>query len=370
MPIVQVNDTTSVNVAATTIVSAKVAVTTPSVNVVATLPVSAKVAVNTPALVLQLSGMANQGPPGATGATGPQGPPGGNPTVADSITGTGASGSPLKLVNDSATPGNSMLYGTNGSGVLGWYAQAGSTGADSITGTTTLTLVNDSATPGNLMVYSTDGSGVRGWHAISGLAIAYSQLTSIPAYVPTTAGSANQLWQGNSVGWTTLAGQDSITGNGVGSPFQLVNDSATPGNSKLYGTNGSGVLGWYAQPTVGTLTTSDSITGGGAMSGNLTITLVGDVVSPGNNYLYGTNGSGTRGWYGVSSLSIGYSQLTSIPAYVPTTAGSANQVWQGNSVGWTTLSGTNSITGNGIGSPFQLSGDSCVPRQHHALRDQ
>lgn len=43
--------------------------------------------------------------------------------VADSIQGSGSTGSPLQLVGDSASPGNSMLYGTNGSGAKGWYAQ-------------------------------------------------------------------------------------------------------------------------------------------------------------------------------------------------------------------------------------------------------
>lgn len=41
--------------------------------------------------------------------------------VADSIQGDGSTGSPLQLVGDSATPGNSKYYGTNGSGTRGWY---------------------------------------------------------------------------------------------------------------------------------------------------------------------------------------------------------------------------------------------------------
>ena len=49
----------------------------------------------------------------------------GTVTVADSITGTGAAGSPLQLSGDSASPGNNQVYGTNGSGVKGWYAAGG-----------------------------------------------------------------------------------------------------------------------------------------------------------------------------------------------------------------------------------------------------
>lgn len=46
----------------------------------------------------------------------------GTVNVADSITGDGSSGSPLQLVGDSASPGNSFYYGTNGSGVKSYYA--------------------------------------------------------------------------------------------------------------------------------------------------------------------------------------------------------------------------------------------------------
>jgi hypothetical protein len=42
-------------------------------------------------------------------------------TTADSVQGDGSSGSPIKLVGDSASPGASMYYGTNGSSAKGWY---------------------------------------------------------------------------------------------------------------------------------------------------------------------------------------------------------------------------------------------------------
>ena len=38
-----------------------------------------------------------------------------------SITGNGLSATPFKLLNDSAAPGNSFYYGTNASGIKGWY---------------------------------------------------------------------------------------------------------------------------------------------------------------------------------------------------------------------------------------------------------
>lgn len=48
----------------------------------------------------------------------------GTVTVANSVTGNGSSTTPLQLVGDSASPGNNMVYGTNGSGVKSWYAAA------------------------------------------------------------------------------------------------------------------------------------------------------------------------------------------------------------------------------------------------------
>lgn len=160
--------------------------------------------------------------------------------TADSVTGDGTVGTPVELVNDNATPGNSMLYGTDGSGVKGWYTQPTGGGGtvdvqDSISGDgslgTPLQLVNDSASPGNSKLYGTNGSGTKGW---------YTQ----PA-----------------AGLTSVSVTDSITGDGAGTPLQLSGDSATPGNNQLYGTNGSGVKGWYTQPTglVSPLTTKGDI---------------------------------------------------------------------------------------------------------------
>lgn len=66
-------------------------------------------------------------------------------TVTDSISGAGTVASPLELSGDSAAPGNSFYYGTNSSGVKGWYASpAVPTGANP-TGAGGLTAVAGSA---------------------------------------------------------------------------------------------------------------------------------------------------------------------------------------------------------------------------------
>lgn len=49
-----------------------------------------------------------------------------------------------------------------------------------------------------------------------------------------------------------VATTNSLTGGGdlsANRTLQLVNDSSSPGNTKLYGTNGAGVRGWYDQPS-------------------------------------------------------------------------------------------------------------------------
>ena len=282
---------------------------------IVTPPATVAVQVQTPAVVLQLTG-------GMLG--------GGSSTGADSIAGT----TTLTLVNDSASPGNSMLYGTNGSGVLGWYAQptggSSSTGADSITGTTTLTLVNDVVTPTNGQFYGYSG-GARGW------------------FTPAGGGDVMHTRQ--------ILTQYSLTGGGdlsADRTLNLVNDVSAPGNNYYYGTNSSGVRNWLATSSLsiawgqltgvpgtfspsGNLNTQYSITGGAALSTSPTINLVGDVASPGNNYLYGTNGSGTRGWYAESTLSIAWSQLTGIPTNTTAQAGivgtapnDINKFWRGD----------------------------------------
>ncbi len=45
-----------------------------------------------------------------------------------------------------------------------------------------------------------------------------------------------------------------------------------------------------------TFTAANSLEGGGDLTGNRTLQLVGDTNAPGNNKVYGTNGGGARGW--------------------------------------------------------------------------
>lgn len=63
--------------------------------------------------------------------------------------------------------------------------------------------------------------------------------------------------------------------------------------------------------------TQHSLTGGGDLSADRTLSLVGDVASPPANQYYGTNSAGTRGWYAIpTGGSVAYGDISGIPAAI------------------------------------------------------
>lgn len=58
-----------------------------------------------------------------------------NITTSKSVTGNGTSGNPIQLVNDETTPAANKFYGTNLSGVRGWFTNASGGGGQTLTGT-------------------------------------------------------------------------------------------------------------------------------------------------------------------------------------------------------------------------------------------
>ena len=63
-----------------------------------------------------------------------------------------------------------------------------------------------------------------------------------------------------------------------------------------YATPAQGAKADTAVQPARAINTQHSLTGGGDLSADRTLALVGDTASPGNNKVYGTDGSGTRGW--------------------------------------------------------------------------
>jgi trimeric autotransporter adhesin len=147
---------------------------------------------------------------------------------AGSLTGDATTASPLELDGDVTSPGANMVYGTNASGIKGWYPAGGGGGGG---GTVTNIATGSGLTGGPI---TTSGT----------LSLSTGSLASL--------GLANTAIQPSEV-------IDSVTWNGTA--LQLVNDSATPGNSMYYGTNGTGTKGFFALPSPGTGTVTSVAAG-------------------------------------------------------------------------------------------------------------
>jgi hypothetical protein len=138
------------------------------------------------------------------------------------------------------------------------------------TGSGSLSAITATAgTHNNLpLVFSGTGFGFTQLNtaAFADNTIALSKLSvsgATDGQVPKWSTASNAWVAGNDVGGGTgdnwgsqVAATDmSIMGNGVsGNAIKLVGDLTTPGNSKFYSTNGSGVRGWYDLPAFGTVT--------------------------------------------------------------------------------------------------------------------
>lgn len=124
-------------------------------------------------------------------------------------------------------------------------------------------------------------------------------------------------------------GTGSIIGGGdltTDRTLTLVGDSVNPGNSKYYGTDSGGTKGYYDLPTgssggtIGVPTSRQiiansgvgSIIGGGDLSSDRTLTLVGDSATPGNYKRYGTNSGGTKGYYTIPYTPLQYTLMEDV----------------------------------------------------------
>jgi hypothetical protein len=159
----------------------------------------------------------------------------------------------------------------------------------------TFTLRNDVISPGNNMVYGTDAAGVKGWKAD-----------------PVGGGGTYQPLDAT---LTALAGLNFSTGV----LYQTAEDAF---EKRLIGTAANTVAAGdhtHADltPTARTITTQYSITGGGDLTANRTLNLVGDVASPGVDKVYATDASGVRAWRdGIFSTTIptGLSSVSNMTA--------------------------------------------------------
>lgn len=123
--------------------------------------------------------------------------------------------------------------------------------------------------------------------------------------------------------------------------IELVGDAATPGNTYYYGTNGAGTKAWYdlaalITTSVGSAVTAITYTYNTSVKKVASnIQLENDTASPGNNFFFGTDGAGTKGWQNLATYVGGL-----LAARVP--AGTI-VMWNGTSApsGWYLCDGTN-----------------------------
>jgi len=150
----------------------------------------------------------------------------GTVSVSDSITGSGAAASPLMLVGDTSSPGNNMVYGTNGSGSRGWYAAGGSytppvTTKGDLFGYSTVPARVPVGTNGYVLTAdSTQALGLK-WAAASG----GSSLT-VTDGTNTVASTTQITFSGATVSGTSP--NATVTMSGGGSTVTYLNANVTP----------------------------------------------------------------------------------------------------------------------------------------------
>ena len=152
------------------------------------------------------------------------------------------------------------------------------TNGDGISGNPTIALSNTTVSPGEygsatqVPVFTVNQQGQITVAGSTGVTPAWSSITGTPT---TLAGYGITDAVPNT---RTVVGQYSITGGGALSSnitLNLVNDTNAPGNSKYYGTDGTGSKGWYTLVGGGSVTQINTGTGltGGPITSSGTISI-------------------------------------------------------------------------------------------------
>lgn len=96
-------------------------------------------------------------------------------------------------------------------------------------------------------------------------------------------------------------------------------------------------------PSTRTVNTNKSITGGGSLNSDLTISLVNDVTSPAPNFYYGTDGSGVKGWYVLPSVAAG--TVTSVNGQTGTVVLTTTNIAEGTNLYFTNARSRSALSG-------------------------
>ena len=235
-----------------------------------------------------------------------------------------------------------MIYGTTGgaaarlaAGTEGYYLRMSSGVPTWVATSYTLPTASNSVL-GGVQISSTDG-GISMYGNYAAL-----NLANLTTVAPTTDDyiAFNDVTDG-STRKATLATIQSLIGGGGGGSGTVTSIGAGNGmNFSTITTSGNIVMGTPSAisitstngfPTSTTHThsldlsgryvySSGSLTGGGNLGSDRTLSLVNDNATPGNSMLYGTNSSGIKGWYSQPS---GGSGMVYPGAGVPVSTGSA-----------------------------------------------
>jgi hypothetical protein len=115
----------------------------------------------------------------------------------------------------------------------------------------TLTIADDSPSEELDVTIAAAGGGSGDNITINTVALVDANFNDTTPTAP--ASSLNARWQKDAGSPANVSTNLPYGGSFTvsGGDLQLSGDAASPGNTKLYGTNGSGVKGWYDQPTSG-----------------------------------------------------------------------------------------------------------------------
>jgi hypothetical protein len=166
------------------------------------------------------------------------------------------------------------------------------------------------AQPLNVNLTALAGVGTAGILIKTGSGTATSR--SISAGTGITVADGDGVAGNPTVTLSNTAVTTGIYGNATSAPVITVNQQGqitsagdiviTPAWSSVTSTPttlaGYGITD--AVPDTRTVTGTKSLSGGGALNTNITLELTNDLLTPGSSKYYGTDGSGTRGWYTLS----------------------------------------------------------------------
>jgi hypothetical protein len=172
---------------------------------------------------------------------------------------------------------------------------------------TTIGGVKRNAGVGGQFVSGVDSAGNLVFSTPSGAGDVVGPASAVDGHLVLFNGSSGKLIKTAGIDGSNLvpgsrqvATQHSVEGGGdlsTNRTVRLVGDEETPAASRYYGTNAGGVRGFHAIPVTPPPTVKNSIQ---FDAGSLQ--LVGDAASPGASQYYGTNPAGTRGFHAVAPV--------------------------------------------------------------------